>query len=91
VGKAWPAGHAQYMVTVRTESVYMKSSVVTRLQTQDCTGICPILSLKTAISFVISLVSNQETVSSSHDFSAFNNDLTTFIYAVIIYFRVSSK
>jgi hypothetical protein len=89
--KAWLAGHARYMVTVSTESFYVKSSMVTRLQSQHSTGIGPILSLKTVTFYVFCWVISQEAVSSSHDLSAFSNDLTTFISAVLIYFQLSPQ
>jgi hypothetical protein len=74
------------MVTVRTESFYVKSSMVTRLQSQDF-----FLSLKRVAFYVFCWVISQETVSSSHDLSALNNDLTTSIYAVLIYFQLSPQ
>jgi len=79
------------MFTVRNESFYVKSSMVTRLQSQDCTSICPILSLKIVTFYVFCWVISQEVVSSSHDVSAFNNDLTTFISAVLIYFQLNPQ
>lgn len=88
--KAWLAGHAQYMITVTTESFYVKSSMVTRLQSQECTGICPILSLKIVAFYVFCWFISQEAVSSSHDLSAFN-DLTTIISAVPIYLQLSPQ
>jgi hypothetical protein len=74
------------MVTVRAESFYVESSVVTRLQSQDF-----FLSLKRVTFYVFYWVISQETVSSSLDLSALNNDLTTFIYAVLIYFQLSPQ